>query len=161
VAVDVLSQDAVRIRPGTPVMLEQWGGETVLRALVSRIEPHGFTRVSALGVEERRVRVVADLLSPAQHYAGLGAGYRVLARFVVWEEPAVLQIPTAALFRTSDGWAVFVVHGGRAVLRPVSVGQEAGLAVQILAGLDEGEVVVVHAGNDVADGVRVRVRTDR
>jgi HlyD family secretion protein len=161
VAVDVLSQDAVRIRPGTPVMLEQWGGETVLRAVVSRIEPHGFTRVSALGVEERRVRVVAELLSPAQHYAGLGAGYRVLARFVVWEEPAVLQVPTAALFRTSDGWAVFVVDGGRAVLRPVSVGQEAGLAVQILAGLDEGEVVVVHAGNDVADGVRVRARTDR
>jgi HlyD family secretion protein len=161
VAVDVLSQDAVRIRPGTPVLLEQWGGETVLRAVVSRVEPHGFTRVSALGVEERRVRVVAELLSPPAEYAGLGAGYRVLARFVVWEEPQVLQIPTAALFRTADGWAVFVVEGGRAVQRSVSVGRDAGLAVQIVAGLNAGETVVVHAGNEVADGVRVRGKPDR
>jgi HlyD family secretion protein len=161
VAVDVLSQDAVRIGQGTPVMLEQWGGETVLRAAVTRVEPHGFTRVSALGVEERRVRVIADLVSPPQEYAGLGAGYRVLARFVVWEEPNVLQVPTAALLRSDEGWAVFVVEGGRAVLRPVGVGREAGLAVQILSGLTEGESVVVHASNEVADGVRVRAQPDR
>jgi HlyD family secretion protein len=156
VTADVLSQDAVRIRPGTPVMLDQWGGDVTLNAVVSRVEPHGFTQVSALGVEEQRVTVMADLVSPPTAHAGLGPGYRVLARFVVWEDADALQVPTAALFRHDEGWAVFVVEGGRASLRPVDVGQEAGLRTQILSGLVAGETVVVHPGNDVADGVRVR-----
>jgi HlyD family secretion protein len=157
VEAEVLSRDAVRIRPGSRVVLDQWGGEDVLEATVTQVDPQGFTRVSALGVEERRVRVVADMVSPPEAYRGLGPGYRVLARFVVWEDADVLQVPTAALFRHQDGWAVFVVDDSRATLRPVTVGREAGLATQILEGLQEGEVIIVHPGNELEDGARVRV----
>jgi HlyD family secretion protein len=152
---DVLSQDAVRIGPGARVLLEQWGGDHALEAVVSQVDPQGFTRVSALGVEERRVRVIADITSPQELYPRLGPGYRVLARFVVWEQPNVLQVPSASLFRHGDGWAVFVVEGGRARLRTVTIGQQAGLATQVVEGLHPGEVVIVHPGNDVEDGVRV------
>lgn len=157
VAADVLSQDAVRIRPGATVLLDQWGGggEPPLEAVVTRVEPQGFTQVSALGVEERRVRVLADITSPPAAYQGLGPGYRVLARFIIWEAPNALRVPTAALFRHDDGWAVFVVEGSRARLRPVTVGREAGLAAQIMDGLQEGEIVIVHPGNELEDGVRV------
>lgn len=155
VVADVLSRDAVRIRPGTPVLVEEWGGEEPLEAVVRRVDPEGFTEVSALGVEEQRVRVVADLDGPAAAREGLGPGYGVLARFVVWEASEVLQVPTAALFREGDRWAAFVVEGGRARLRPVTPGREAGLLTQVEAGLEEGETVVVHPGNDVEDGVRV------
>lgn len=155
VAADVLSQDAVRIRPGAAVLLDQWGGERPLEAVVTRVDPQGVTQVSALGVEERRVRVVADITSPPAEYQGLGPGFRVLARFIVWEAPNVLRVPTAALFRHDDGWAVFVVEGGRARLRPVTVGREAGLAAQVVGGLEEGEIVIVHPGNEVEDGARV------
>jgi HlyD family secretion protein len=153
----ILSQDAVRIRRGSRVMLDQWGGDEVLEATVTQVDPQGMTRVSALGVEERRVRAVADIVSPPEAYPGLGPGYRVLARFVVWEDADVLQVPTAALFRHNDGWAVFGVAGSRARVRPVTVGREAGLATQVLGGLEEGEVVIVHPGNEVEDGARVRV----
>lgn len=156
VAAEVLSQDAVRIRPGTRVLLEQWGGDTPLEAVVRQVDPEGTTRVSALGVEERRVRVLADLASRPTAYAGLGPGYRVLARFVVWEDEDALRVPTAALFPHDDGWAVFAVEGRRASLRPVTIGQEAGLATEVASGLEEGDVVIVHPGNDVGDGVRVR-----
>jgi HlyD family secretion protein len=157
VVAEVLSQDAVRIRPGAPVLLDEWGGDTTLEAVVRQVDPQGFARVSALGVEERRVRVLADLASPPADYAGLGPGFRVLARFVVWQSDNVLRVPTAALFRHDDGWAAFVVHGRRASLRPVVVGQQAGLAAQVVDGLAEGETVIVHPGNDVTDGGRVRV----
>jgi HlyD family secretion protein len=155
VDVDVLSQDAVRIRPGTRVLIEQWGGESTLEAVVSLIEPQGFSHVSALGIEERRVRVVADLVSALTDREGLGPGYRVLARFVIWEDEDVLQVPTAALFRHGDGWAVFIVDGDTARIRSVDIGREAGLATQILAGLQAGEIVIVHPANDIDDGVRV------
>jgi len=154
---DVLSQDAVRIRPGTRVMLEQWGGETSLRAVVTRVEPQGFTSVSSLGVEEQRVRVVAALESPPESWNGsLGAGYRALARFVVWEGEDVLQVPSAALFRVGEAWAAFVVEEGRAVRRTVRIGQQAGLDTQVLEGLQEGDEVIVHPGNAVEDGVAVK-----
>ncbi|HSW29585.1 MAG TPA: efflux RND transporter periplasmic adaptor subunit, partial [Longimicrobiales bacterium] len=153
---DVLSQDAVRIRPGTRVMLEQWGGDTPLQAVVTRVEPQGFTSVSSLGVEEQRVRVVAAIESPPESWnGGLGAGYRVLARFVVWEGEDVLQVPSAALFRVGEEWAAFVVEAGRAVRRTVKIGQQAGLDTQVLEGLQEGDQVIVHPGNAVEDGVAV------
>jgi HlyD family secretion protein len=157
VRVDVLSQDAVRIRPGTPVLLDQWGGDTPLRAAVRRVEPQGFTEVSSLGVEEQRTTVVAGLESPPSAWASvLGSGYRVLARFIVWQGDNVLQVPTSALFRSGDGWAVFVVEGGRAVRRSVEVGRQAGLAAQVVSGLREGETVIVHPGNEIEEGARVR-----
>lgn len=153
---DVLSQDAVRIRRGTPVLLEQWGGEGTLEAVVRRVEPQGFTSVSSLGVEEQRVRVVAGIESPPDKWSGaLGAGYRVLARFVVWEGEDVLQVPSAALFRVGQDWAAFVVEGGRAERRIVRTGHRAGLDTEVLQGLEEGDRVIVHPGNAVDDGVAV------
>lgn len=155
VRVDVLSEDAVRIHPGTRVLLEDWGGEGPLDAAVTRVDPQGFTEISSLGVEEKRVGVVAALLSPPDARTGLGVGYRVLARFVVWEGTDVLQAPAAALFRRGDGWSAFVVEGGRAVLRSVEIGQQGTLVVQVLSGLEEGDRVIVHPPNDTADGSRV------
>ncbi len=149
---DVLSQDAVRIHPGTRVRLDQWGGEEELEAVVTRVEPQAFTTISSLGVEEQRVVVVASLAAPPGR---LGAGYRVLARFVVWQGENVLQVPSAALFRVGDGWAAFVVEDGRARRRTVTIGQQAGLQTQVVDGLAEGEAVVVHPSNEIDDGVRV------
>lgn len=158
---DVRSQDAVRIRPGTRVLLDDWGGDIPLEAVVQRIEPQGFTAVTALGVEEQRVPIVAGVQSDLEVWEEvLGAGYRVLARFVVWESDDVLQVPTSALFRYGEGWAVFVIEGGRAVRRPITVGQQSGLAAQVVDGLEEGERVIVHPSNTIADGVRVDVDDD-
>lgn len=160
VHVDVLSQDAVRIAPGMRVLLDQWGGEATLEGRVERTEPQGFTQVSSLGVEEQRVTVVAALASPMNVWEGLGAGYRVLARFVVWEADDVLHVPTSALFRTDDGWALFVVEDGRAVRRAVEVGHQTGLTAQILSGLEAGEAVIAHPENSLEEGTRVEPRGD-
>jgi HlyD family secretion protein len=158
VEVDVLSADAVRIRPGTRVLFDRWGGDEPLEGMVRRVEPVGFTKVSALGVEEQRVLVIADFTSPAERWERLGDGYRVEARFVLWHADDVLQVPASSLFRHGDGWAVFAVEEGRAVRRPLRVGQRTGLAAQVLEGLAEGDVVVVHPSDEVADGVRVAPR---
>ncbi|NBC01133.1 MAG: efflux RND transporter periplasmic adaptor subunit [Bacteroidetes bacterium] len=158
VQVDVLSQDALRIRPGTPVLLEQWGGPDTLRATVERVDPDGHTDISALGVEEQRVTVHARLDTRPRDDLRLGSGFRVLARFIVWEGRDVLQVPTSALFRTSDGWAVFVVAGGRTERRPVELGERSGLRAEVRAGLEEGETVIAHPSNEMEDGVRVRAR---
>lgn len=152
---DVLSQDAVRIRPGAPVVVDQWGGDGTLDAVVTRVEPEGFMKISALGVEEQRVQVRAELITAPALWTGLGSGYRVLARFVVWSADDVLQVPSSALFRTPEGWAVFVVDDGRARVRAVEVGQQAGLQAQIMSGIDAGAVVVVHPPNELAEGARV------
>jgi len=155
--VDVLSQDAVRIPHGARVVFEQWGGDDVLTGTVRRVEPGAFTRVSALGVEEQRVRVVVAL-DEGSAPSGLGSGYRVLARFVLWEGASVLQVPTGALFRSGGSWAVFTAENGRAVHRTVSIGHRAGLAAEVVSGLPEGSVVIVHPDDRVAAGVRVRPR---
>ncbi|MDS4019112.1 MAG: efflux RND transporter periplasmic adaptor subunit [Candidatus Competibacter sp.] len=161
VAVDVLSADAVRIRPGTPVVLERWGGEQPLEGVTRTVEPVGFTKLSALGVEEQRVWVVADLRSPAEAWSHLGDGYRVEASFIVWQGERVLQIPASALFRQGDGWAVFVVEDGQARRRAVEIGQRGGLAVEIRSGLTEGERVVTHPDDALQEGAAVRIRAGR
>lgn len=158
IEVEVLSTQAVRIAPGSRVLVDRWGGESVLQGAVRLVEPYGFTKVSALGVEEQRVRVIVDFTSPREQWRRLGDGYRVEARFVVWEGAEVLQVPAGALFRHGDGWAVFVVDGGRARLRPVDVGQRAGLAAQVKSGLSVGEPVIDHPDDKIRDGVRVRAR---
>ena len=155
IAVDVLSADAVRIRPGTPVEFHRWGGELPLDGVVRSIEPTGFTKVSALGVEEQRVWVIADLTTPREQWQQLGDGYRVEAHFILWQEAAVLQVPASALFRTADGWAVFAVIDGRAQLTQVGIGHNNGLDTQIVAGLDAGTSVIVHPDDRVEHGVRV------
>jgi HlyD family secretion protein len=158
IEVEVLSTHAVRIAPGTAVLLERWGGEAILRGAVRVVEPAGFTKISALGVEEQRVRVIVDFTSPPEQWRRLGDGYRVEARFIVWEDPDVLQIPASSLFRRNDGWAVFVIEDGRARLRAVEVGQRAGLRAQVLSGLKAGERLIAHPYDRIEDGVRVKPR---
>jgi HlyD family secretion protein len=152
---DVLSEDAVRIRPGTRVEFERWGGDTALEGVVRSVEPRATTEVSALGVEEQRVQVVAEIISSPGQWDRLGTGYRVLSRFVVWEGERVLQVPSGALFRTQDGWAAFAVEEGRASLRSVTVGVRSGLKTQVLDGLEEGQAVIVHPEASIEEGVLV------
>lgn len=154
VVADVLSADAVKIRPGTPVLVEGWGGDEPLRARVRLVEPAAFTKVSALGVEEQRVNVVADFVDAA---VPLGDGYRVEARFVTWEGEA-LKVPAGALFRRGEAWSLFRVEGGRAVCREVAAGQRSESEVEITGGLSEGDEVILHPPNDLADGARVERR---
>jgi HlyD family secretion protein len=154
VVVDVLSQDAVRIRPGMPVLIEGWGGDRVLQGRVRLVEPFAFTKVSALGVEEQRVNVVADILDAPP---ALGDAYRIEARFVVAAADRVLMVPASALFRDGERWGVFVVEGNAARLRPVEIGLRNALEAEIRSGLGEGETVVRHPANTLSDGARVRV----
>lgn len=160
IEVDVLSADAVNVKPGTLVRFERWGGPGVLKGQVRVVEPVGFTKISALGVEEQRVLVISALISPPQLWERLGDGYRVEAHFIVWEGDNVLHIPTSALFRHGDGWAVFMVDGSRARLRPVEVGHRSGLEAQILSGLEEKDAVITHPDDAITDGARVRVRNN-
>jgi HlyD family secretion protein len=155
VEVEVLSQDAVQMMPGTRVLLTGWGGDGELEARVRVIEPGGFTKISALGVEEQRVRVIADITSPEDRWKKLGDGYRVEASFVLWESDKVLQVPANALFRQDGGWSVFVIENGVARRRAVEVGHRSGLAAEILKGLNEGDTVVAHPDETVEDGKEV------
>jgi len=158
VAVDVLSADAVRIRPGGAVQLQRWGGEQPLDGLVRVVEPSGFTKISALGVEEQRVWVIADITSPRELWQQLGDGYRVEAHFILWDEDAVLQLPASALFRHADGWSVFAIRDGKARRVAVQIGHSNGLVTQILSGIDAGETVIVHPDDRIQDGVRVALQ---
>jgi HlyD family secretion protein len=155
VEVDVLSTDAVRLRPGTRVIIKSWGGEDALEGVVRVIEPAGFTKVSALGVEEQRVWIIVDFTSPRELWQRLGDGYRIEASFILWEADDILQIPTSALFRHGNGWAGFVVEQGKAVTRSVDIGQRNGLSAQIVNGINVGEQVIVHPDDRVQEGVRV------
>jgi HlyD family secretion protein len=158
IEVDVLSSDAVRIPPGAKVFLEQWGGPKPLEARVRLVEPSGFTKVSALGVEEQRVNVIADFLATKENRPRLGDGFRVEARIVEWESDDVLVVPAGALFRDGDQWAVFVVDAGRARLRRVRIGHQNGREAEVLDGLAAGESVVQYPGDQLRDGARVQPR---
>lgn len=158
VEVDLLSADAVRIPPGTRVVFERWGGEGALEGVVRMVEPAGFTKVSALGVEEQRVWVIVAFTSSASQWQRLGDGYRVESSFILWEGKDILQIPASAVFRDGEGWAVFAVEQGRAVKRSVQVGQRTGLLAQITSGLQAGDSVIIHPDDRVRDGVRVAAR---
>jgi HlyD family secretion protein len=160
VEVEALSSDAVRLSAGTKVLFERWGGDYPLQGVVRTVEPFGFTKISALGVEEQRVLVIVDFTSPRDQWERLGDGYRVEAVFVLWEDENVLQVPASALFRVGDGWAVFVIEQGKAVRRGVEVGKRSGLTAQIISGLSEGERVINHPSNDIEDGTEVTVRVD-
>lgn len=152
---DLLSTDAVQVKPGARVLIEQWGGDGSLDARVRRVEPSGFTKLSALGVEEQRVNVILDFANPDEAVAALGDAYRVEVRIITWEAESVLTIPTGALFRSGASWAVYVVEGGRAQLRPVSIGHRTGQVAEVTSGLSEGTVVVLHPGDTLTSGARV------
>jgi len=155
IQVDLLSMDAVRVRPGMRVLVTGWGGDETLQGTVRRVEPAGFTRVSALGVDEQRVPVIVDFADVRSAADQLGVGFRVEAEFLLWEGDDVIQVPTSALFRSDGRWSVFVVADGRAQQREVSTGRRSGMVTQILDGLEPGEIVVTHPGDRVQDGVRV------
>jgi len=155
---DVLSADAVKIKPGMPVLYERWGGEKPLTGHVRRVEPVGFTKISALGVEEQRVLIISDITSPPEEWQTLGDGYRVESRFILWEDQDVLQIPASALFRSDGQWTLFVMQDNKARRRTVKVGQRNGLSAQILDGLAKGEAVITHPDDTIEDGVGVKPR---
>ena len=152
---DLLSTDAVKVSPGDPVLVEQWGGDYTLHGRVRRIEPYGFTKISALGVEEQRVNVITDLEDVHEAWKALGDGYRVEVRIVIWDSTDVLKIPTNALFRTGEVWAVYVVDQGLATIREVSVGQRTGFEAEILAGLKAGDQVIAYPSDQISDGAAV------
>jgi HlyD family secretion protein len=154
VVVDVLTTDAVRVRPGMRALLRNWGGEP-LGATVRVIEPSAFTRVSALGVEEQRVNVILAL---DERPAELGDGYRVDAAIVVWSAADVLSVPSSALFREEGGWALFVVEDGRARQRTVQIGERGGARAQVLGGVSQGAVVVLFPSDRLSEGQRVRAQ---
>ena len=158
VEIDVLSSDAVRIKPGDKVLLEHWGGDKPLEARVRVIEPAGFLKVSALGVEEQRVLVIADFLSTPEQRRGLGDAYRVEARVIISEADDALKIPVGALFRAGGEWAAFKVERGRAIQRVVQLGRRNDADAEVIGGLAEGEVFIAHPGDRVRDGIKVRVR---
>jgi HlyD family secretion protein len=155
VVVDLLSADAVKVKPGAPVLLENWGGEASLRARVRDVEPSAFTKVSALGIEEQRTNIVVDFVdSPGP----LGDGYRVEARIIIWEAGSVLKVPSSALFRLGDGWSVFAVEGGRATSRAVEIGHRSQFEAEVLSGITEGAAVILHPNNQISDGARVQIQ---
>ncbi len=158
IVVDVLSNDAVKISPGTQVRLEQWGGTTALRGTVRLIEPSAFEKVSALGVEEQRVNVIVDFDESSPQDAPLGDGYRVEARMVVWSADDVVKVPTSALFRDRNQWAAFVVENGRVVLTPVTIGHRNDREAEVVDGLATGDTVVLHPGDNLADGAQIVAR---
>ncbi len=155
---DLLSTDAAQLRPGHLVEIEQWGGGEILKSRVRRIEPSGFTKISALGVEEQRVWVVMELIHPPERRLSLGDGFRVEVRVVLQDLKDVPQIPTSALFRDEQGWKVFIVENGKAVRRAVEIGHQNGLAAEVRSGLKEGDQVILHPSADVKEGVEVESR---
>jgi HlyD family secretion protein len=156
IVVDLLSTDAVRVQRGARTIIEQWGGERHLEARVRRIEPSGFTKISALGVEEQRVNVVLDFVDPAAAWAALGDAYRVEVRIVIWEAAAVQKVPTSALFRQGEKWAAYTVAEGRARRVIVELGHQTGQEAEVVSGLSEGAPVILHPVDTLADGARVK-----
>jgi HlyD family secretion protein len=153
IVTDVLTTDAVNIKPGTRVELQGWGGDHPLGAKVRLVEPSGFTKLSALGVEEKRVNVIADFVDAPER---LGDGYRVEARIVTWEGSDILKIPGSAAFREPEGWAVFAIEGGKARRRSVKIGHRSQTEAEVLDGLTAGEEVILHPSNQLRDGIRVQ-----
>ena len=156
VVIEVLSRDGAAITPGTKVELDQWGGDEPLGARVRIVEPAAFTKISALGVEEQRVNVIADLDAPPEQRSGLGDNFRVEARIVTWETDQTIKVPTGAMFRRGEEWAVFVVSNGRAELRTIEAGRSNGVETQVINGLKEGTEVILYPGDRVQHGQRLK-----
>lgn len=155
VEIDVLSSDAVKIQPGARVSLERWGGDAPLNGSVRLVEPAAFTKISALGVEEQRVNILARIDDPRTDWQALGDAYRVEARIVIWEAESVLKAPSGALFRQAENWATFVSENGNARLALVKVGHSNGIETEILEGVTEGASVIVHPSDQVRAGVEI------
>jgi len=160
VVAEFLSTDAVEIEPGAPAFIENWGrNRPPLRGQVRLVEPYGFLKISALGVEEQRVNVIVDFVGSPQEWASLAHGYRVEVAVVTWQADDVVQVPVAALFRYDDQWAVFRVEDGRAKLSPIDIGRQNGTVAEVLDGIETGATVVLYPGEQIVDGIRVTSRS--
>jgi HlyD family secretion protein len=156
VVIEVLSRDGAAIPPGAKIEFEQWGGGEPLDGRVRLVEPSAFTKISALGVEEQRVNVIADFVTPPEKRSSLGDNFRVEASIIMWEAEHALKVPAGALFRQGQQWSAFAIANGRAQARNVRVGRSSGTETQILEGLREGEEVILYPGNRVSNGTRVQ-----
>jgi HlyD family secretion protein len=158
IVADFLSTDAVRIQPGAPVLIEGWGGSEPLHGRVRRVEPAGFMKVSALGVEEQRVNVLINFDDPSSA-TRLGDGYRVEVRVVIWHEDDVVKVPVGGLFRRGNDWAAFLIDGEQVRLQTVSIGQRNDEEAQVMKGLSPGQTIVLHPPDTLTDAARVQVRS--
>ncbi|MEH2094370.1 efflux RND transporter periplasmic adaptor subunit [Nostoc sp.] len=149
---DILSSDAVKVKPGTKILIERWGGDKTLEATVRKIEPSAFTKVSALGVEEQRVNIIGDFVDSS---VPLGDNYRVETRIVVWQGENVLTVPLSALFRCQQSWCTFVVEKGRAKTRVVEIDHRNNFEAAIKSGLKEGEMVILHPTEEIKEGSQI------
>ncbi|WP_287373454.1 efflux RND transporter periplasmic adaptor subunit [Prosthecochloris sp.] len=154
VVIDVLSSDAVRVERGMNVQIEEWGGSTALKGFVKTVEPAAFTKISSLGIEEKRVNIIVDLEEPESR---LGDNYRIQAKIILWQDEGILQVPISSIFRGDQGWNVFVIKKGKAVRQPITIGMRGTYYAEVLDGLEEEDVVVVHPTNDLEEGMRVKV----
>ncbi|MBR0882866.1 HlyD family secretion protein [Bradyrhizobium japonicum] len=157
VVADLLSTDAVQIKAGAPVWIDGWGGAPITGKVV-RVDPAGFLKISALGIEEQRVRVTIDFSDPPQAWSQLGHDYRVVVHVTTWSAQGVVAVPVSALFRQADQWAVFADENGRARAKPVQIGHRNNRFAEVMSGLTEGDQVVVHPSDRIADGSRIAQR---
>ncbi len=158
IVAELLSTDAVKVSPGDRVIIDKWGDAPPLEGRVEKIEPWGFTKYSALGVEEQRVNAVIQFFGPEKSRERLGHGFRVEVKIVIWEDDAALNIPASAIFRIGDKWAVFRLENGRARMRSIEIGRNNGIHAQVTQGLEQGDEIVLYPGNRVTDGARVKQR---
>lgn len=160
IVVELLSFDAVKVQPGQRVLIKNWGGEKPLEGRVNHIEPIGFLKVSALGIEEQRVNVIVDLQSDFKEWARLGHGYQVDVEIILWEGEKILNLPLTALFREQQDWAVFAIEDDIVQKRLVQIGQRNGFNAQILSGMQEGDWFVLHPNDQISEGVKVASRSE-
>lgn len=161
VLVELLSSDAVQVNPGDRAIFDGWGGPGVLNGVVERIDPWGFTKISALGVEEQRVNTLVRFTDPPEARRRLGHGFRVEVQIVVWEDDDALVVPSSALFREGREWTVFVVTNGTATLRQVDIGRNNGVDAQVVSGLEAGERVILYPSSELGEGTKVAERDIR
>jgi HlyD family secretion protein len=161
IVADLLSSDAVKVESGQRVIVDNWGGGTPLEGVVQRVEPFGFTKVSALGIEEQRVNVIIDFVSPRETWARIAHGFQVDVKIVLWQGTEVLKLPLTALFRDDNNWAVFVETDGKANKREIKLGRRTGLEAEIVEGLTAGERIVVHPSDKITEGVALETRQAR
>ena len=155
IVIDVLSGQATQVRPGTDVLIQNENGAEPVKARVRVVEPQAITKVSALGVEERRVNIIADVMSKDAHY---GDNFRVDTQIIIWRGRNILSVPTSAVFRNGEVWSLFVVQFGLAHRRDVQIGRQSSSRTEIVGGLDEGETVILHPPNELTENSFVSVQ---
>ncbi|MBY3095150.1 HlyD family efflux transporter periplasmic adaptor subunit [Rhizobium laguerreae] len=157
IVADLLSTDAVKIQPGSPVQIDGWGGPPI-QGRVVRVDPAGFVKISSLGIEEQRVRTTIDFIDPPEKWSSLGHDYRVIVHVGIWKAEDAVTVPVAALFRKGDNWAVFAAKDGRARTIVVEIGRRNSQVADVQSGLVAGDRVVLHPSDRIADGVAIAER---